>query len=88
MGSYFCLTQTSTNQMLYYPTNALNYIKSLNCLKPIKLIKASRACFGSRRNHHQGATTSDYLKFKSCSTVHIGTEVVSVMAAYAVITLM
>jgi len=26
-------------------------------LKPIKLIEAAPTCFGSRRNHHQGATT-------------------------------
>jgi len=27
--------------MLYCPTNALSYIKLLNCYKPIKLIKAA-----------------------------------------------
>jgi len=41
-------------QILYYPTNALKYIKTLN--KPIKLIKVVQTCFGSRRNHHQGFT--------------------------------
>jgi len=44
--------------MLYYPTDALKYIKIMELLKKtMKLIKATPTCFGSRRNHHQGATT-------------------------------
>jgi len=34
------------------------YIKRLNCLKPIELIKAAPTCFGSRKNHHHGTSTS------------------------------
>ena len=45
-------------QMPYCPTNALTYIKQLNCYKPIKLRKAAPTCFGSRRYLHQGATVS------------------------------
>ena len=45
-------------QMFYCPTDALEYIKPLKCYKPIKLIKAAPTCFGSRRNHDQGATAS------------------------------
>ena len=41
--------------MLYCPTNTLNYIKSI-LLKTNKLTEAAPTCFGSRRNHHQGAT--------------------------------
>jgi len=39
--------------MLYRPTNALNYVKLLNCYKPTKLTKATPTCFGSHRNFHQ-----------------------------------
>jgi len=44
-------------QLLYYLNNALNYI-NYRLLKHIKNIKAAPTCFGSRRNHHQGAKVS------------------------------
>jgi bacillopeptidase F (M6 metalloprotease family) len=49
-------------------------------------MKASPACFGLQGNHHQGATTSTWLKIKAW--FNVDTDVVSVMVSYyAAITL-
>jgi len=45
-------------QKLYCPTNALNYINCKVIKKHIKNVQAAPTCFGSRRNHHQGAKIS------------------------------
>jgi hypothetical protein len=71
--------------MPYFTTNALQRIKVLNCYKPIKHLKAVATCFGSCRNHHQGATTSALLNLQSCPTMCVGEEIVSVMATYLTI---
>ena len=44
-------------KMLHCPTNALNCV-NFSVLKHIKNVKSSPKCFGSRRNHHQGAKVS------------------------------
>jgi len=42
---------------LYYPNNALTRIKCM-VIKNIKIIENAPTCFGSRRNHPQGANFS------------------------------
>ena len=48
----------SSVQVSYYPTNELNYMNCMIVKKHIKNIKSAPTCFGSRRNHHQGAKVS------------------------------
>jgi len=45
-------------QILYCPTNALNCTNCGVIKNTLKNVKAAPTCFGSRRNHHQGAKVS------------------------------
>jgi len=64
--------------MIYCPTNALNYIKLLNCQKPIKLIKASPTLFRFTQEPSSGSYNQCLAKIASlCSTVRVGADVVS-----------
>ena len=47
-----CINSIKT--LFIIPTDALNY-KIIGMLKTIKIPKIAPTCFGSRRNHHQGA---------------------------------
>jgi hypothetical protein len=52
------------------PTDA-HYYKSVEMLKQFKVITLAPTCFGSRRNHHQGAVlclakTTDMVFFRAC----------------------
>ena len=62
---------TMNLRVLYCPTNALKNIKKLVViLKTIKIRKSAPTCFGSRKDHYQGAMTSILLKLQilfSCS---------------------
>ena len=73
------MTLLVLNALLYKQYTQIHKIVEV-LKKTIKLIKTAPTCFGSRRNHHQGATTSTWLKLQV-------NYVVSVMAAYAAITL-
>ena len=60
MQQFICIINSvhgSAYQPLYYPTNALICIKC-TVIKNIKNIKTAQTCFGSRRNHPQGANVS------------------------------
>ena len=50
-------------------------------LKQFKIIILAPTCFGSRRNHHQGAVLC-LAKTKNMVYVLVGIDAVSVMAAY------
>ena len=50
-------------------------------LKQFKIIILALICFGSRRNHHQGAVLC-LAKTTKCFSVLVGIETVSVLAAY------
>ena len=50
-------TKLIVAQPLYYPSNALTCIKCM-VIRNIKNIKLAPTCFGSRRNHPQGANVS------------------------------
>ena len=76
-----------TCQILYCPTNVLNDINCRVIKKHIKNVKSAPTCFGSCRNHHQGAKVSAHLKLQYGSTVLVDVSIVSVMAAYATVTL-
>jgi hypothetical protein len=52
------------------PTNAHD-IKNVELLKYIKIMDAAPICFGLQRNHHQGATTSTWLKLQAWFSVDI-----------------
>jgi hypothetical protein len=46
----------STKNTIISPTDA-HYYKIIGMLKTIKIPTIAPTCFGSRRNHHQGATS-------------------------------
>jgi hypothetical protein len=51
-------------------------------LKQFKIITLASTCFGSRRNHHQGAVLCLAKTTKNGFSVLVGIDVVNVMAAY------
>ena len=51
-------------------------------LKQFKIITLAATCFGSRRNHHHGAVLCLAKTTKYGLSVHVGIDVVNVMAAY------
>ena len=51
-------------------------------LKQFKIITLAPTCFGSRRNHHQGAVLCLAKTAKYGFSVLVGTGAVNVMAAY------
>ena len=51
-------------------------------LKQCKIITLAPTCFGSRRNHHQGAVLCLAKSTKYGFSVLVGVDVVNVMAAY------
>ena len=51
-------------------------------LKQIKIITLAPTCFGSRRNHHQGAVLYLAKITNYVFSVLVGIDAVSVMAAY------
>ena len=56
MGESLCLDRASvvSKTLFTVPTDA-HYYKIIEILKQFKIIILAPACFGSRRNHHQGA---------------------------------
>jgi len=51
-------------------------------LKKFKIIILAPTCFGSRRNHHQGAVLCLAKNYRYGLSVLVGTDAVNVMAAY------
>jgi hypothetical protein len=51
-------------------------------LKQFKIITLAPTCFGSRRNHHQGAVLYLAKTTKYGFSVLVGIDAVNVMAAY------
>ena len=63
------------------PTDA-HYYEIIEILKQFKIIILAQACFGSHRNHHQGAVLCLAETTNTVFSVLVGTDVVNVMAAY------
>ena len=63
------------------PTEA-HYSKNDRMLKQFKIITLAPTCFGSRRNHHQGAVLCLAKTTNYGFSVLVGIDIVSVMAAY------
>ena len=57
-------------------------IKIIECLKQFKITTLPPTCFGSRRNHNQGAVKCLAKTTKYGLSVLVGTDAVNVMAAY------
>jgi hypothetical protein len=71
----------SIKTLFIIPTDA-HYYKSVEMLKQFKVITFASTCFGSRRNHHQGAvlclaTTTDMV-----FSVFVDMDSVNAMVAY------
>jgi hypothetical protein len=71
----------NTKHLFIIPTDAHNY-KITGMLKTIKIPTNAPTCFGSRRNHHQGAISCLAKNYNYDSVVLIVNDVVNVMAAY------
>jgi hypothetical protein len=63
------------------PTDA-HYYKNHRMLKQFKIITFAPTCFGSRRNHHQGAVLCLAKTTKFGFSVLVGIDAVHIMAAY------
>ena len=59
-----------------------HYYKNHRMLKEFKIITLAPTCFGSRRNHHQGAVLCLAKTTKYGFSVLVGRDAVNVMAAY------
>jgi hypothetical protein len=71
-----------SNTLFIVPTDA-HYYKNHRMLKQFKIIALiAPTCFGSRRNHHQGAVLCIAKTTKYGFSVLVGIDVVNVMAAY------
>jgi hypothetical protein len=62
------------------PTDAHCY-KIMEMLKQFKITTLAPICFGSRRNHHQGAVLCLAKTTEWVSSVLVGIDAVNVMAA-------
>jgi hypothetical protein len=72
---------TSKNAFCIVPTDA-QYYKNHRMLKQLKIITLALTCFGSCRNHHQGAVLCLAKTTKYGFSVLVGIDAVNVMAAY------
>jgi len=59
-----------------------HYYKNHRILKQLKIIPLAPTCFGSRRNHHQGAVLCSAKTTKYDFSVLVGIDAANVMAAY------
>jgi hypothetical protein len=66
---------------LIVPTDA-HYYKITEMLKQFKIIKLAPTCFGSRRNHHQGAVLCLAKTTEYGFSVLVGIDAVNVMVTY------
>jgi len=67
--------------LFIFPTDA-HYYKNHDMLKQLKIITLAPTCFGSHRNHRQGAVQCIAKTTKYGFSVLVGIDAVSVMAAY------
>jgi len=70
----------SIKNTIIFPTDA-HYYKNHRMLKQFKIVPLAPTCFGSRRNHRQGAVLCLAKTTKYGFSVHVGIDVVNVMAA-------
>jgi hypothetical protein len=69
-------------KILFIVPTDVHYYKIIEMLKHIKIITFAPTCFGSRRNHHQGAVLCFAKTTNMVFSVLVGIDVVNVMAAY------
>ena len=62
--------------------NDAHYYKNHRMLKEFKIIILAPTCFGSRRNHHQGAVLCLAKTTTYGFSVLVGIDAVNIMAAY------
>ena len=76
------MTKYTKNKTLFIiPTDA-HYYKIIEMLKQFKIIIFAPTCFGSRRNHHQGAVLCLAKTTEYGFSALVGIDAVNVMAAY------
>ena len=74
-----CINSLKT--LFIVPTDA-RYYKIIEMLKQFKITTLAPTCFGSRKNHHQGAVLCLAKTTKYGFFVLVSIDVVNVMAAY------
>jgi hypothetical protein len=67
---------------LFIVPNDAQYYKFIEMLKQLKIIIFAPTCFGSRRNHHQGAVLYLAKATEYGFSVLVGIDIVNVMVAY------
>ena len=75
------LTKTMIKTLFIVSTDA-HYYKIIEILKKFKIRILAPTCFGSRRNHHQGAVLCLAKTTKYGFPVLVGIDAVNVMTAY------
>ena len=78
-----CLHRASivSKTLFIVPTDA-RYYKIIEMLKQFKIITLAPTCFGSRRNHHQGAVLCLAKTTEYGFSVLVGIDAVTVLAAF------
>ena len=75
-----CLHRASIVSKRYIVPNDAHYYKIIQMLKQFKIITLAPTCFGSRRNHHQGAILCLAKTTNIVFSVLVGIDVVNVTA--------
>jgi hypothetical protein len=79
---YTCGTTESCFKNLFIVPTDAHYYKIIEMLKQFKIIILAPTCFGSRRNHHQGAVLWLVKTTSMVCSVVVGIDAVNVMAPY------
>jgi hypothetical protein len=83
MYPFSCSHRASiVSKTLFIVPNDAHCYKNHRMLKQFKIITLAPTCFGSRRNHHQGAVLCLAKTTKYGFTVLVSIDVVIVTAAY------
>ena len=78
-----CLHRASiASKTLFIVLTDAHYNKNHRTLQKFKIITLAPTCFGSRRNHHQGAVPCLAKTTRYGFSVLVGIDTVNVMAAY------
>jgi hypothetical protein len=78
-----CVHRASpVSKTLFIITTDAHYYKSVEMLKQFKVITLAPTCFGSSRNHHQGAVLCSAKTTDMVFSVLFDMDSVNVMAAY------
>ena len=80
-SSYLHRASIESEHFFNVPTDA-HYYKNHRMFKQFNIITLAPTCFGSRRNHHQGAVLCLAKNTKYGFSVLVGIDAVNVMAAY------